>query len=205
MINVIIVDDHKLFIDGVKSFLQNEEHIEVIGHAEDRDTAIVLIKDKKPDVVLLDIKFPNTDGEVIMNEMRAIHPGLKILAVTMSDKEKDIRRMIHSGANGYLLKNKGKEQLINAIHQVKSGHRYLSLELALKAIPKPRNPKSAKLTKRELEILRLIKTGMTDKEISKELSISSITVETHCRNMRKKTNTHNRIQLINYATEHDLW
>jgi DNA-binding NarL/FixJ family response regulator len=111
--------------------------------------------------------------------------------------------MIHNGANGYLLKNKGKEELINAIHQVAGGHRYLSLDLALKAIPKPKK-KKAKLTDREFEILELVRKGLTDRAISIKLNISTATVETHCRNMRKKTNTHNRVQLLNYAADNDL-
>jgi DNA-binding NarL/FixJ family response regulator len=205
MIKIMIVDDHKLFIDGVKAFLQGDEHIEIIGQAEDGDSAIALVKEKKPDVVLLDLHLPNTHGEAVMAKMRAIYPKLKILAVTMSDNETDIQRMIHNGANGYLLKNKGKEELINAIHQVDDGHKYLSLELALKAIPKPKKPDEAKLTKRELEILALVKKGMTDKEIGSELKIASVTVEKHCQNMRKKSKTRNKIELINYATEHELF
>ena len=204
MIKVITVDDHKLFIDGVNAFLKDDEHIEAIGHAENGEAALILIKEKKPDVVLLDVHLPNMDGEAIMSAMREIYPKLKVLAVTMSEKDKDIQRMIHSGANGYLLKNKGKEELINAIHQVNDGHRYLSLELALKAIPKPYKADNPKLTKRELEILELIKKGMTDKEIGEVLKIASVTVEKHCSNMRKKTDTRNKIELINYAAKHEL-
>ena len=91
-----------------------------------------------------------------MKEMREIHPKLKVLAVTMSDSETDIQRMIHNGANGYLLKDKGKEELINAVHQVHQGNRYIPLDLIMKAIPTPKK-KKARLTKREREILGLIK------------------------------------------------
>ena len=202
MIKVIIVDDHQLFIDGVKSFLHFDEHIEVIGQAENGEDAIKLIKEKKPDVVLLDVHLPNMHGETVMNEMREIYPRIKILAVTMSDKNKDVQKMFRSGANGYLLKNKSKEALISAIHQINSGQRYVPLELVEKTLSSP--VKKAKLTKRELEILKLIKKGMTDKEIASNLNIEPTTVETHSRNMRKKTKTHNRIELINYASEHDL-
>ena len=202
MIKVIIVDDHKLFIDGVKSFLHFDEHIQVIGQAENGEDAIKLVKEKKPDVVLLDVHPQNMHGETVMNEMREIYPRLKILAVTMSDKDKDVQKMIHSGANGYVLKNKSKETLIFAIHQVHKGERYVPLELVIKTLSPP--VKKAKLTKREIEILKLIKKGMTDKEIAARLSIEPTTVEAHTRNMRKKTKTHNRIELINYASEHDL-
>jgi DNA-binding NarL/FixJ family response regulator len=203
MIKVMIIDDHQMFIDGVKAFLKDDEHIQVVGYAECGQDGLDLLEKVKPDVVLLDIHLPGMDGEAILDIIREDYSDLKVLAVTMSDKEKDIQRMLHNGANGYLLKNKGKEELINAIHQVTNGHRYLSLELALKAIPKPKR-KQVRLTKRELEILALVKQGLSDKEIASQLNIANLTVEAHCRNMRKKTSTHNRIQLINYASEHDL-
>jgi DNA-binding NarL/FixJ family response regulator len=203
MIEIIIIDDHKMFIDGVKSFLKDDENINVIGAVTSGIEALALLKTMTPDVILLDVHMPEMDGEEAMEAIQELYPNLKILAVTMSDTSADLQRMIHNGADGYLLKDKGKEELINAVHQVYQGNRYIPLDLVMKLIPPPKK-KKARLTTREHEILCLIKKGMSDKQIAEHLNIAGVTVEAHSRNMRKKTKTNNRMQLVNYAEENGL-
>lgn len=204
MIRVIIVDDHQLFIDGVIAFLDDEDKISVVGTASNGKDAINLVRTARPDLVLLDVHLPETHGEELMNKMRENHPNVKILAVTMSDQPEDIQKMMNSGANGYLLKEKGREELINAIYQVHQGHRFLSFELAERLIREKEVIPKVHLTKRELEVLSLIKTGLTDQEIGERLGIVTATVVRHAKNMRRKTEARNRIELINYANEHRL-
>lgn len=205
MIKVIIVDDHQMVIDGMKSFLQDEHSIDVVGEATSGEKALELLKKQAVDIVILDIRMPNMDGEAVLKKVREDFPRIKVLAVTMSEHDKDIQRMLHNGAYGYLLKDKGKEELVGALHQIQNGHRYIPPSIALKAIPKPQEIiKKVPLTKREREVLKLLMEGLSDKEIGDRLFISAFTAETHSRNIRKKTNTNNRVQLSNYARKHNL-
>jgi len=203
MIDVMILDDHQMFIDGVKAFLSNEKEINLIADAENGEAALEILKDKQPHVLLLDVHMPKMDGEEILKRIRKKHPKIKIIAVTMSEQEKDIRRMLENGANGYILKSDSKDYLINAIHQVYAGKTYVPLKLAMKVLPKPKENKIS-LTEREQQVLDLLKKGLTDKEIGKELEIANKTVEVHQRNMRKKMDVGNRVQLLIYANEHGL-
>lgn len=203
MIKVIIVDDHQMFIDGIKSFLTNDSQIKFVGEATTGRTALTLLDTTEVDVVILDIQIPTMDGEAILKVVKERFPKLKVLAVTMSDKAKDIQRMLHNGADGYLLKDKGKEELIGAIHQVYAGNMYVPLDLIPKAFLS-RKKKNMRFTNRECDVLALIMEGCSNKQIAAKLNIETVTVETHCRNMRKKTETNNRMQLANYARKNGL-
>ena len=202
MIKVMLVDDHQMFIDGVKSFLIDESQVQFVGAANSGEEALKMVVNKEVDVVILDVHLPGMDGETILKGIKNVRPAIKVLAVTMSDKENDIQRMLFNGADGYLLKEKGKEELIGAIHQVFSGNRYIPLSLMKKAIPSAKS--KTKFTRRECEVLKLVMKGFSDKQIAHQLNIETVTVETHCRNMRKKTQTTNRVQLSNYARENNL-
>lgn len=202
-INVIIVDDHQMFIDGIKSFLESAPNIKVIGEATTGKKVLEILEIQLPDLIILDVHLPEMDGEAILDIIEDKYPKIKVLVVTMSDKDTDIQRMLYNGADGYLLKDKGKEELVNAIYQVYAGKRYIPLDLVYKAIPASKK-KAVRFTSRECEVLKLIMQGLGDKLIAKKLNIAPVTVETHCRNMRKKTQTSNRIQLSNYARKHGL-
>jgi len=216
-LNVYIADDHQLFIAGVKALLTNVEDIKIIGEAENGQELLKLLEKTPSDVVLMDINMPVMGGLDTTREMHKRFPDVKVLALTMFDDTLHISEMIRAGASGYLLKNAGKEELVNAITRVARGEKYVSNEVSVKIIenmfskdsnaantPAPPSTRKAELTRRELEIIRLIAKEHTNNEIAALLNNSPMTIITHRKNLLRKIGVKNTAGLIKYAMNHGL-
>jgi len=212
MIKVVIVDDHQMVIDGFQLLLHNKEGIEVIGHALDAEQAFELVKKRKPDVVLLDINMPGMNGIDACKILVKQNPDVKVIAITMHKESSLIKKILGNGAKGYVLKNAGREELIEAIKTVYRGKMYLDEisnaivinTMAQSGRSKKENNLFPKLSRREKEVLHLILEEYTTQEIADKLFISFGTVETHRRNMLIKTGTRNTAGLVRVALEYEL-
>ena len=216
MVKVFLVDDHSVFRAGVRAELAASEEIEIVGDAGTVAEALEGIARTAPDVVLLDVHMPDGGGLAVINAT-ANQPSRPLyLALSVSDAAEDVIALIRAGARGYVTKNISGSDLARAIVQVNSGDAYFSPRLAgfvLDAFasgapaPEPeegQDPVVDALTRRELEVLRLLARGYTYREIGKQLFISVKTVETHASNILRKTQQSNRHQLTRWAASHDL-
>ena len=205
-IEIIIVDDHKLFRDGLKSILDDVVDLEIIGTASNGLECLRLLElGCNPDLILLDIRMPLMDGIVTCRIIKKQYSEVNIIALSMYDQLSDAIEMLDAGAMSYLTKNAGKEELIKAIRLAHQNQPYFcdALPDSIKSYPNHiPNIASEDLTKRENEILHLIAKGRTSSEIGKELSISKFTVDTHRKNIHKKLNIHSNVGLIHYALKH---
>ncbi len=202
MINVIIADDHEIVIDGLVSILDKEDDINVVGKAMNGDDVIKLLRNCRIDVAVLDIEMPGKTGVELSLYIKEKHPNVKILILTMYKTQEFVRQIISAGANGYILKNKGSEELVKAIRVIKDGHSYIGQEItevlieALKTKNNKAKKPEIKFTKREKEVLELTVEGLTAKEIGKKLFIAKSTVETHRKNLIDKADAANVKELI---------
>lgn len=212
-IKVIIVDDHQILIDSLKTLLETVSEIEVIGEANNGKEAIDLLNKIKADVVLMDIDMPILNGLETTKIISKLFTNTKVLALTSLSEKAVVNEMIALGASGYILKNITKEILVNAIIAVSKGEKYFSSEISLslmtssemKILKKNNNTNIAKLlTKREIEVLKLIAAGLSNKEISKKIFISEKTVKAHRENIMSKLDIHNVVGLVRFAIEYNI-
>jgi DNA-binding NarL/FixJ family response regulator len=214
---VVIVDDHGLFRSGVRSELG--DRVDVVGEAEDVEPAISLISRLLPDVVLLDVHLPGGGGQLVVSALKASHPEVRFLALSASDAPEDVIAVIRSGARGYVTKTISGADLVDAVQRVAAGDAVFSPRLAgfvldaFASIPSEADesggrpsfdPELDQLTTREREVLRLIARGYTYKEIAREFTISSRTVETHVSSVLRKLQLSTRHQLTRWAAERRL-
>lgn len=211
MINVFIVDDHKMVIEGLLLLLQNHEEISVVGHALSGAEALEQIAALKPDVVLMDINMPGLNGIETTKQLLSVDPDMKIIAISMHKETSLIKLMLTHGAKGYVLKNAGQAELIEAITTIHGGKRYFDEtvnEIIINSVANASKEKASalfpKLSRREKEVLRLIMEEYTTQEIAEKLFISFGTVETHRRNMLIKTGARNTVGLVKMALDYDL-
>jgi len=210
-IKLFILDDHQMLIDGLKSLLETEKAYEFIGSAQNGLEALAFISNNIPDVVLTDINMPVMNGVDFTKQLKKKHPEVKVIALSMFNEKGPISDMLAAGASGYILKNTGKEELLNALQKVASGGTFLSDEVAveiMKSIQQPnlRNepPAQINITKREKEIIQLIAKEYSNAQIAEQLFISERTVETHRKNIFHKVNTKTVVGLIKFAIENKL-
>lgn len=209
MIKILLADDHQMFLDGISAFLEKEPNIKIVGEALDGFQVLEFLQKNTVDIILLDIRMPGMDGHQTIIKIKQGFPTTKVLVVSTFGEAEYIYKMLSNGAEGYLMKNKSKEELVNAIHQIHSGQRYISLDVQQiywdYIQNKSKKPKSnIQLTSREIEVLKLIATGLQDREIADQLDIAETTVYTHCRNLRKKIAVSNRTELAIHAKEHGI-
>jgi DNA-binding NarL/FixJ family response regulator len=213
-IRVMICDDHALFRRGLIMVLESEEGIEVVAEAEDGADAVAKAEELAPDVVLMDVRMPRVSGIEATRSIADTVPTAKILMLTVSDEEDDLYDAIKAGAAGYLLKEISIEEVATAIRAVVSGQSLISPSMASKllseftnlakkaderqSVPTPR------LTDRELEVLKLVAQGMSNREIAGELYISENTVKNHVRNILEKLHLHSRMEAVVYAVREKL-
>lgn len=218
MVRVFLVDDHSVFRAGVRAELA--EKVEIVGEAGTVAEAIEGIRETAPDVVLLDVHMPDGGGLAVLRAVQREDAGVKFLCLSVSDAAEDVIALIRAGARGYVTKNIDGAELAEAVARVHGGDAYFSPRLAgfvLDAFAsggvvedpagepvKVEDPAVDALTRRELEVLRLLARGYTYKEIGKQLFISVKTVETHASNILRKTQTSNRHQLTRWAADRDL-
>lgn len=200
MIKVLLADDHQLFIDGMKALLERAPEIEVVAEASDGQQVLEQLESIQVDVIILDIEMPNLDGVAATEFIRKKYPKTKVLIVTMYNKKEFIVNLMKYGASGYILKNRTKEELLQAIHTVYRGGSHYTLEVLDTATSIDESfPEEGKLTEREEEVLCKIAEGLTSKEMAALLFISETTVNTHRRNILSKLNLPNATSLVRYA------
>lgn len=213
-IRVLIADDHALFRRGLNLVLESEDGIEVVGEAEHGEEAIAKAEDLVPDVVLMDVRMPRVNGIEATARISESVPTTKIIMLTVSDEEEDLYEAIKAGATGYLLKEIAIEEVPYAIRAVVQGQSLISPSMASKllnefnTLAKQADEKQQfpvpKLTSRELEVLKLVAQGMSNREIAKELYISENTVKNHVRNILEKLHLHSRMEAVVYAVREKL-
>lgn len=210
MIKIFIADDHKLMIDGVRSTLMGVQDFEIVGEADNGCHVIrELETGLEVDVILMDINMPKMDGAECTKIISKKYPAIKTIALSQYEDQKNVLKMIESGAYGYLLKDIDKDELVEAIRTVKSGQKYLCKRLSKKLIDKAlgiyqKETFSPKLTKREIEILSLICDEYSSQEIADKLFISFHTVESHRANLINKAGVKNTAGLVRWAVENHL-
>lgn len=209
MIRVLIADDHQMFIDGLRSLLQGSQDICVVGEAANGHKVVELCDREDVDIAIMDINMPGMDGIQATRELLRKHPLLKVLGLSMYNDREYISDLLKAGARGYILKNTGKETLLNAIRTLQSGGNYLGEEVSqtlLNSFIKTpgRGHLAEKLSDREKEVLERIATGLTTHEIADQLFISKNTVETHRKNLLYKLRARNTAELVNNAYKQRL-
>ena len=208
-LNIIIVDDHEFFRNGLKMVINRLKYARVIGEAANGKEFLELLRQKEPDIVLIDIQMPQMNGIEATRKALEEYPDLKIVALTMFDDEEYVQSMIDAGAKGFLLKNITREVLDQALQAVQSGKNYYSPELwdffTKKVAREPKQEgEDIQFTRREKEILQLICDGLSNKEIADRLFISERTVIGHKSNLLAKTNTKSSVGLLSYAIKNKL-
>ena len=203
---ILVVDDHGMFLDGVESILKGEEDIEATHLVSNGDEAIEIMKQNHFDIVVTDISMPGINGKALCEMVTDISPETGVLAISMHDEYHHISELLEAGASGYILKNTRKEELISAIRAIYSGKTFYSQEvkdIIADNLSKSPNAKktaqSTKLTKREIEVVKLIASEYSNKEIAEELCISLFTVESHRRYFSRKIGAQRVAGVIRYA------
>jgi len=206
---IILVDDHQMLIDGLSAILSANKDIEILKTYTNGNILLDEIEGLNPEIILTDISMPEIDGYELTKRIKKINPAIQVIALSMSGNITDINKMIDVGISGYVLKNVGNQELIEAIHKVAQGKMHFSDDVMEEMVKnkhaKPeKQEEQAKLTERELEILKLIVQELNNAEIADKLFISERTVETHRKNMIRKFNTKTIVGLIKYAMDHKL-
>ena len=214
-IRVLIVDDHALFRRGLMLVLESEDGIEVVGEADDGEDEIAKAEQLAPDVVLMDVRMPRISGIEATRRLAEALPTTKIIMLTVSDEEEDLYEAIKAGATGYLLKEISIEEVADAVRAVTQGQTLISPSMASKLIAEFTNlAKRAtdrqqvpvpRLTERELDVLRLVAQGITNREIAEQLFIAENTVKNHVRNILEKLHLHSRMEAVLYAVREKLF
>lgn len=197
-VSVFIVDDHYMVIEGIRSLLQNEKHIEWLGHATNGDSCLAFLRTRQPDVIFMDINLPDISGIDLCREVKEKFPSIFIIGLSTFNQQSFISKMMDNGASGYVLKNAGKEELLTALDAVACGKTYLSLEAARMVDQKPIGNLPT-ITRREKQVLELIADGLTTQEIADKLFVSVTTVETHRKNLLSKLEARNVAAMIRIA------
>ncbi|MFZ5945192.1 MAG: response regulator transcription factor [Bacillota bacterium] len=209
-IKIVIADDHEIFRKGLLSLFKDQQVFNVIGEASNGEEVLTILENKEPDVLLLDISMPKLDGLKVIPQIKARFPKMKIIILTMHDEPPFLNKALVVGANGYILKNTGENELFKAISRVYNGEVAVDPFLAGQtlrsnlagqfSITKNSDDYSgANLSNREIEVLKLVVKGHTDKEISDVLNISIKTVEKHKLKLKEKTGNKRLADLIKFA------
>ncbi len=210
---ILLVDDHKMIREGIKTFLEDNDKVEIAGEAKNGVEALQLYESKPIDVVITDILMPVMDGIELTKKIIELDKDARVLALTMLNESQHIKQMMKSGALGYLLKNCTEDQLAEALKSVTAGNKYYSPEVTDILMnadnpnikPKSRLSLEIPLTNREKEVLHLICKEYSNKEISDELFIGMRTVDAHKRNLLEKTGCKNVAGLVVFAIERQLF
>ena len=209
-IRILIVDDHGVLRAGLRALLSAEPDLEVVGETGDGGEVFSLASELQPDVILLDISLPGLSGIEITRRLKEVLPAVRVLILTFHEDESLLHEAIKGGAAGYIVKRAAESELIDAIRAVWRGDLYIhpimtrALFKDLTASPVSNKTPGESLTPREIEILRLIAQGYTNRQTAEALSISVRTVESHRGNLMDKLNLRSRVGLVRYAKEHGL-
>jgi DNA-binding NarL/FixJ family response regulator len=209
---ILLVDDHKIMRQGLKSLLAREPDMEVIGEADDGRTGLDMARELRPDVVLMDISMPGLNGIDATRRMLDVNPAMKVLALTAHSDRNMVREILKAGAMGYIVKDSAVEELVLAVHTAIGGRVYLSPRIAGLVVEGFVDENGnggapgvfSRLTAREREVLQLMAEGKATKEVARALSVSVKTAETHRRAIMQKLDLHSVAELTKYAVREGL-
>ena len=198
MITLAIAEDHQALIDGMKLLFKDEADIMIVGEANDGEALIELVKNKRPSIVITDIRMPKCDGIVATKIIKEKYPLTKVIAFSMFDQEEAIEQMKVAGASGYIMKNSSLQTLLDAIRSVARNETFFDNAITARD---EGSKETIIISSREKEILRLVGEGKSSQEIADILTIGKATVDTHRKNLMKKINIKGRTELIRFAVE----
>jgi two-component system response regulator NreC len=215
VIKAILVDDHRIFRDGIVSLFSDTTAIKIIDVASNAEEALKKIAFSKPDIVILDISMPDASGIDIIDKIHEIDENIKVLILSMHTSEDYVFKAIRAGASGYLAKqNTSKTELINAIQQINEGYEYFSESISrvmqshfvkkARRVDQDVQDKYRLLSNREKELLKLVLEGLSNQEIASRLFVNIRTVETHKTNILQKLDVRNSVELVKYAIKNNL-
>ncbi|MCK0188965.1 response regulator transcription factor [Arenibacter sp. F20364] len=216
---IVLADDHSLVRDGIRALLEEDANYEVIGEVSNGKEAVQMVLDKKPDLLIIDIRMPEMNGIEAVEELKKHSSTTKSIILSMHDSEEYILKSVNAGASGYLLKDTGKTEFLKAISTVEQGGKYFSGDISNvlvnnllnqgqtkqeSKLPSKNGNNSFGITSKELQILELVLSGLTNKQISEKLQKSKRTIETHRFNLMRKMGVNNLMDLAKKAQEYKL-
>jgi DNA-binding NarL/FixJ family response regulator len=204
MIQVFIVDDHQMIVEGIRSLLEGEKEIEWMGSARTPEDLMAFLGRSQPDIILLDVNLPQRSGLELCLEIKQQYPGIRVIGLSTSDQPSVIRKMQDNGASGYLLKDAGKQEIMTALREVSKGRSFVSFSVAEALKKKTPNDQLPAVTRREREVLGLIADGLTNQEIAAKLFLSIDTIDSHRKNLLTKFNAKNTAALVKIAVSNHL-
>jgi DNA-binding NarL/FixJ family response regulator len=200
-IRLLVVEDHVVVRQGIAALLQMQSDFQVVAEAGDGDGAIEAFREHRPDVTLIDLRIPRKDGVEVIRQLRREFPAGRFLVLSTYDSEDDVSRALQAGASGYLLKGVSRATLTDAIRLVHAGRRYIPPEIADRVLPRPT---AEELTEREVQVLRRIAEGLSNREIGEQLGISESTVKGHVNNLLSKLGVTDRTKALVLALRRGL-
>lgn len=203
---ILLVDDHAIVTDGLEAILQTDDSFEVVEKHNSANFALAWLKTNDVELMITDYSMPDMSGLELVRKVKTLKPAIKILVLSMHDEPVIVREMLAVGVDAYVLKKYAHQELVNAIHAISNGRQFWSAEInktLLNALTKSEAQENH-ITDRELDVLKLIVQELTSKQIAEKLFISERTVETHRKNLMRKTGVNNVIGLVRYAYAHKL-
>jgi two-component system nitrate/nitrite response regulator NarL len=207
---IVVADDHPIVLDGLAQLIAGEEGFEVVGRCKDGQEALAVIRATRPDVAVIDIRMPNTDGIAVLRAVTDEHLPTRVVLLTAQVSDDEVIEAIRLGVAGMVLKEAASRQLVHALHEVAAGETSLDQKVVRRAVDKILRTSAGVaeaekvLTPREVEIARLVAAGLRNKQIADQLSIAEGTVKIHLHSIFEKLNVSSRVELSNYARERSL-
>jgi DNA-binding NarL/FixJ family response regulator len=199
MIRILLVDDHELLRAGLRSRLEREDEIVVVGEADSGERAVVMARKLQPDLILLDLLLPRKSGHEVIPELTEVAPEARVLVVSSQAAPSSVRRALHAGAAGYLPKRSSDRELVAAIRLIAGGSGYVEPDLGARLVTPNGSPALEPLSERERDIAHLLALGYTNQEIGQKLFISVRTVDTHRAHIMRKLELETRAELVMFA------
>ena len=204
MIRVLLVDDHQLFRSAIRALLREQYGVSAVGEAGTAEQAVIVARALQPDLVLLDLVLPRKSGNEAIPELLKVAPSTKVIVVSSQSQPSSVRQAIAAGARGYVLKRASEAELIDAIHRVAAGERYVDPDLGAQLAVADTVPELEPLSDRELDVLQLLTLGYTNSEIGAKLYVSVRTVDTHRAHIMRKLRVDTRAELVLFALANGL-